>query len=482
MVGIRPKRLMSFYVRFGVQLLIIGLAIGICCGCGTPSAYASATGDSEGLSSLQSATLQRIIDEAEPGSVVVLPEGSYSGAIVIAKELTVQAADNVVLTNTTSSPAVMIKADGVVLQGLRITQEYADEETAAVLVQADDTALTELRIKTQGSGIMLRDANEAAIFNNEVTWYRARDTNGVSSNEARPRGNGIDLYNSRGSRIERNRIANMKDGIYLENSSQLIVEKNRIYSSRYGIHCMYIDESRIVGNIGEYNFTGAMIMGVKNAQISNNSFLKQNRNVYSQGLLLYDVQTSTIERNYVEGNRVGIYIERSSNNELMENSVYRNFIGIQMLGAENNKLHHNDFVANVIEAEATNSKDNELYHNYWDSAQGLDMDDDGISEIAYAINPFYQQMIADKPAFMLFFQSPGMAFLSAMYTANREQWTTDRSPFMHLNVALDETAALSSGDVVKERVLSKETFMLIIACMLLITASLTIIYSGVIKS
>ncbi|WMT43109.1 NosD domain-containing protein [Paenibacillus sp. D2_2] len=435
MVG---NRTMIFYVRIIVQLLIIGLIAGI--SWNMASTYASAAGYEKEPSSTQPLMLQRIIDEAEPGSVVVLSEGSYTGPVVVDKKLTIQAKDNAVLSNNTGNPAITIKADAVVLQGLSIQQDYADVETAAVLVQSDDADLSNLKIKTQGTGIMLRDANAVTIQNNEITWKRVRDGSGSGVGE---KGNGIDLYNSHNNLIQQNRIYNMKDGIYLEKGSQLTVEENHIYSSRYGIHCMYIDDSQIVGNIGEYNYTGAMIMGVKNARISNNSFLKQNRNVYAQGILLYDVQASTVESNIVDGNRVGIYMERSSNNELKENSVYRNYIGIQLLKAEDNKLHHNDFVANVIEAEAVNSKANEIYYNYWDSAQGLDLNEDGISEIAYSINPFYQQIISDKPVFQLFFQSPGMTFLSAMYTENRDQWTTDISPSMHLNVILDHNKALT---------------------------------------
>lgn len=471
MVANRPK---MFFVRISLQLLVIGLVTGI--SWSSDFTYTSAAADSNEQATMEASILQRMINEAEQGSSIVLPEGSYSGYILIDKKLTIRA-DKTVLSSIAADSAVVIKGDGVVIQGLAIKQEHADEETAAVLVQADNVVLMDLNIKTQGFGIMLRDANEATILNNEIAWKKIKNANSSISGH---KGNGIDLYNSYSNRIEQNRIYNMKDGIYLEKGSQLSIKENRIYSSRYGIHCMYIDESQIVGNIGEYNFTGAMIMGVKDTRISNNSFLKQSWNVYSQGILLYDVQTSTVERNQVDGNRVGIYMERSSNNELKENSVNRNFIGIQMLNAENNKLHYNDFVANVIEAEAVNSKDNDIFHNYWDSAQGLDLNDDGISEIAYSINPFYQQLISDKPAFQLFFQSPGMAFLSSMYEGNRDQWTTDSSPFMHLNVAGDHTSTLS--DMEGEHVLSEKTFMLIIACMLLATASLIIIYTGGSKS
>ncbi|MNJ51759.1 Periplasmic copper-binding protein (NosD) [compost metagenome] len=222
-------------------------------------------------------------------------------------------------------------------------------------------------------------------------------------------------------------------------------------------------------------------MGVRNVQVTDNSFAKQSQNVNSQGILLFDVQNSAIERNFVEGNRVGIYIELSKDNQVKENSVIRNFIGIQFKQAEGNRIEGNDFISNVIEAEATDSRENEMKGNYWDSAQGLDMDNDGISDIPYAINPFYQELVAKTPAFQLFFQSPGMTFLSEMITDEEKSWAMDSAPQMKLNAA-SAMLPLPSDDAEAKTVISDQTFILIIATMLLATAIITILYSGVSKS
>ncbi|GJM73518.1 hypothetical protein HMSSN036_57340 [Paenibacillus macerans] len=153
-----------------------------------------------------------------------------------------------------------------------------------------------------------------------------------------------------------------------------------------------------------------MIMGVRDVLVSDNSFAKQSGNVNAQGILLYDVQTSLVEKNVVDGNRVGLYFEQSSRNEIRNNSIYRNFVGIQFVDAENNLIHENDFVANVIEAEATDSQINQVERNFWDSSRVLDLNNDGISEIAYSINPFYRELTAKDSAFQLFFSRPGSAF------------------------------------------------------------------------
>lgn len=416
--------------------------------------------------------LQQIIDEAQPGDTLELADGNYQGPVVIDKVLHIQGSDKVLLTNATPEAAIMIQADGVVLEGVSIRQNYVSE-SAAIVVTADEVVLKDLNIQTKGFGILLRNAERGTVFHNSISWLRTKNS------KTGERGNGIDLYNSHNNTIEQNKIQNMRDGIYLENSRQLKILNNQLMGSRYGIHCMYIDGSEIIGNLGEYNITGAMVMGVRDVLLSNNSFLKQSKNVNAQGLLLYDVQNSVIEKNVVEGNRVGIYIESSQKNQLRKNSILRNFIGIQFVHAENNKIHDNDFVSNVIEAEAIDSDANEIERNYWDSAQGLDLNKDGISEIPYAINPFYQELISRTPAYQLFFQSPGMTFLSSMYTNNQESWTKDSSPLMKMSIGSISKPPSSSAE---KGYISETTFMLLITSTLLITSVAIIFYSGVSKS
>lgn len=411
-------------------------------------------------------SLQEIVEKAAPGETIVLSEGTYAGPVRMDKKLTILAQGQVVLVNEQPDPAMSIHADGVVVEGIRIIQKQGGEESTAVFVQANSVALKELEIRTRGYGIQLRNAHNGVLEGNYITWDRGQGSSSLSE-----KGNGIDLYQSSNSVIKQNVIVSMRDGIYLDNSKDLSIVNNRISSSRYGIHCMYIDGTEIVGNVGEYNITGAMIMGVREVLVSGNTFAKQRSNVNSQGILLYDVSESIVERNALEGNRVGIYLERSSHNELRYNSIYRNFVGMQFLSAQSNVVGYNDFIGNVIEAEAIESQSNQLQHNFWDMAALLDMNDDGVSELTYAINPFYRNLISDTPAFQLFFQSPGIHFLSSMAEEDRQGWTADDSPSMKLNMARMELDGQQENDDLPEG-----TFLWIVASMLLLISGLTIIY------
>lgn len=410
--------------------------------------------------------LQPIIDRSAPGDIIDLASGRYSGPVTIDKNITIQGDPTVIVVNEKTTSTITIQSDGVKLSGFTI-EHNANEQTAAIQVEGEKSEITDLHIQTQGYGMIIRNSIHATIQRNHITWV------GSDSATSSQKGNGIDLYNSHDSYIEGNEITGMRDGIYLENSRKSIVQHNRLLHTRYGIHCMYIDGSSVMDNTGEENMTGAMIMGVKNTVISGNSFRKQSTNVHSQGILLYDVHQSSIHNNVVEGNRVGMNIAESSGNEIRGNAVLRNFVGIQLVLAEANEFTRNQMVSNVIEASALDSPNNVLMENYWDSFQGLDLNRDGISEISYAINPFYEQLVSRNSAYQLFFQSPGMVFLSELFTEGREQWTTDDSPRMSMDTGSDLNMSVERA--------TGSNVVWMLGLILLGIATFIIIYMGVLR-
>lgn len=368
--------------------------------------------------------LQPIIDRMAEGEALRLTDQTYQGPVTIQKAVSIEGTGGAKLLNDTSKSAVTVEADGARLQGFQITHN-GNGDAAAVEIRADRVNVSQLAIRTNGYGILLRDANHAVLNDNDISWFEA------DSGHPENKGNGIDLYSSNHNLILDNRIAYMKDAIYLEKGRNETVKGNRVSHSRYGIHLMYIDDSQVTDNTGDYNFTGAMVMVVSNATVSDNSFRRQSGNVNSQGILLYDVRKSRIERNALEGNRVGVYMENAAENRISDNDFIRNFIGIQMIRSKANMIRHNVFAANVIEASEQVSGSNRLTGNYWDSFQGLDLTNDGISEMPYSIRPFYQNVIARNSAYQLFFQSPGMNFLSDMF-AGGDQAAKDVAPLMNM--------------------------------------------------
>jgi nitrous oxidase accessory protein len=386
------------------------------------------------------AALQERIDQAESGGTVVIPSGTYAGPIVISKPLVLKAKNGgkVTLINTSGKPAVTISADDVAVADITIVDKTAKEEPA-VLIKGNRVLLDSLHIVTSSHGVMMRDAHDGEVKDSVIEWGRE----GITSFSEK--GNGIDLYNAHRVRLLGNTIKRVHDGIYLENSDDTVISRNRIERSRYGVHCMYTKGTVIRDNTGTMNITGAMIMAVQNVELSGNTFTKQSENVNSQGILLYDAHETRVDGNAVTGNRVGLYIEQSANNLVENNALAHNFIGIQLIESTQNTIAGNRFVGNVTDALALGSADNKLAGNYWDAFSGIDADGDGRSDIRYQINPFFQGLIEKRPAFQIFFQTPGIAFLEGLYEANAGEWTSDEAPLMKPPAALRQEDWSQSG-------------------------------------
>lgn len=398
--------------------------LAVCTAC-LPGAWGHADSAAASPPEIGAASLQKRLDAAKPGEAVTLPPGQYAEAIVISKRLVVQA-EGVTLTGSGGdAPVVKLAAEGAELHGMAVEKDAAGE-APAVLISADRVVVDGLRIKSRSYGIQLRKSSGSTIRGSVVA--PTDDLKGKSARQTER--NGIDLFQSNGNLIQENRVTGMFDGIYMESSHDNTVLSNEIDHSRYGIHCMYTNGTIMRSNSGEFNVTGIMAMIVKGAEVADNVFTRQKGSVNSQGMLFFDVQNTRVAGNELTGNRVGLYIEMSRNNVWEDNDVSYNFVGIQLLDSQSNRLENNRFVSNVIETQADGSKDNELLHNYWDAFQGLDPSGDGISDIPYVMNPFFQRLTKGIPAYQIFFQSPGMRFLESLFTADAKQWTQDREPRM----------------------------------------------------
>ncbi|PLT47017.1 Nitrous oxide reductase maturation protein NosD [Paenibacillus pasadenensis] len=392
----------------------------------------------------EAGALQKLIDEAPHGSTVVLPAGDYDGELVVDKPLVVQGEGVTLHSGVADTPAVAVRADFASISGLSIVKDSGGE-AAAVLVEGDGVRVEGLRIVTRTIGIQLQESDGTVIRNNAVEATPELLGRSARASERR---NGIDLYRSHGNTIENNRVSSMFDGIYLEGSNNTAVRGNVVDFSRYGVHLMYTKNTDVEGNRGSHNVTGIMAMVSRGGTIAGNAFKLQKGSVNSQGMLFYEVEDMQVTGNELVGNRVGLYIERSANNVWTGNDVSYNFVGIQLLDSADNELAGNRFVSNVIETMADGSAGNRIEGNYWDAFQGLDPNGDGKSDLAYPMNPFFQRLTKDTPAFQLFFQSPGMKFLEGLMAADSADWTRDRAPLMKQPVlagAADSAAPAAGG-------------------------------------
>lgn len=397
--------------------------------------------------------LQSLIDNTLPGETLSLAPGTYAGPVQIQKSITITTNGSVYLRSDSDDiePIIAIHASHVKLSGLHIVDERRLPLSAVITIEGDHNELKQLKIQTRGSGIQLSNADFNTLQQLTIEGL-LKDTMDYGSHDDRParKGNGIDLSQSSNNELTNNVISNMFDGIYVENSDANLIHSNEVTHSRYGYHLMFSDDNMLTQNRGTHNVTGAMVMGVKRTTVSENVFIKQTESVSAQGLLLFDSYQTVVEHNQIQGNRVGIYVESASDNQINDNEVSRNFIGLQLLDAEGNTFHNNTFVANVIQAQASHSANNAVRANYWDDAQSIDLTGAGYSAIPYRVNPFFLTLTEATPPFQVFFGSPGMQFFEDLFYYPTEAWLQDDEPLMKPNVSLsngdeDEPHEYNSG-------------------------------------
>lgn len=429
--------------RAAVLLLIAAVLLGTAAGMGTAAEARAEAAKTAGGSPEADKKLQRLLDEAAPGSPVVIPEGTYRGPIVLRQPLRLTAGGQVELVNGEEGPVLSVETDGASVSGILITDQRDDPDTVAVQVAGSDNELSKLTIRSMGYGVRLEGADRNTIRELTVEGLTLPGVNRAQESEPSERGNGIDLLESDGNVMTGNRITNMFDGIYVEKGDANRIEGNTVTHSRYGYHLMFSTNTTVKGNTGSRNVTGAMIMSDSGTVVSENDFAKQSENATAQGILLFDVKGAMVENNLVEGNRLGLYAQGISGNTIRHNRFLRNFVGIQMMGAENNRLEGNEFMANVVQAQAEAGKNNRIALNYWDDHDGLDLQGDGVSDLAYRANPFFLTLTEDRPAYQLFFGTPGLALLEGLFGTGEEETFTDGAPWMEPQ--LEETKAGAEG-------------------------------------
>lgn len=432
-------------------------------------------------------SLQELLERAQPGDTVVIPAGVYKGPIRVTKPITLETEGEVRLIAAGEEAVLTVQSDGATVRGLTIVDERSNASAASLVVEGSGNLLEHIEIHTLGTGVRLQNANSNTLQHMRVFGLvpeeaanaasgggnghnHAAKASRTATTSALQKKNGMELFDSQHNRILANQIVNVLDGVYLENSNRNHIENNQVVRSRYGYHLMGTSATTLLANTGSENVAGAMVMTSTDAVVRQNHFSKQLENPHSLGILLFAVSGSTVEANRVEGNRVGIYVEKAKGNRLTENELIHNFIGLQVKEADDNLFTANLFVSNVIQAQAQDSTANRFVGNYWDDLQGLDLDGDGSSNLPYEMNPFFLALTSAVPPYQLFFQAPGYVFLEGLFASDADAAVRDEAPLMQPpHQARAEAASGMSGRPIG----------LVLLSTLLLTGSCLIIYKGV---
>lgn len=389
---------------------------------GTP-ADTSPAGPARGPGSRQPSTLwagagrtypapAAALEAAEPGDTIRVAPGTYVGALVVDRPVVLIGEAGAVLDGGGAGTVVTVAADSVEVRGFRIRNggRSLDRDEAAIkLVHCTGCRVVDNTIERSLHGIYLLESHGATVAGNTIHGNEALV-------EAR-RGNGIHLFNANGNRIESNVIRASRDGIYFSFASHNEVTGNDVARVRYGLHYMYSDDNRFTRNRFTRNAAGAAIMFSKRIVLRDNLFA-DHVGYRAYGILLQTSTRITAERNRIEGNLVGVFLDNSMHNLFRENAILGNGTGIDLLSsAEANTFTENAIVQNRTAVRKAAGGGRNVWAvdgrgNYWGDRSVFDLDGDGIGDRPYRAGDPFASLAALRPVLEIFAGTPAARALS----------------------------------------------------------------------
>ncbi|HEX4954693.1 MAG TPA: nitrous oxide reductase family maturation protein NosD [Thermoanaerobaculia bacterium] len=353
--------------------------------------------------------LQSRLDAALPGETIVVEAGTYPGDLLIEKPLHLVGRDRPLLLGSGHGSVVRVRAAGVTIEGFDLDGRGGGDlgrDASGIHVAAEGASIRRCNIRGSLFGVYLREAHGAAVEGSVIE--------GIPGKEAGEKGSGIHVWNTRGFRLEDNRISDTRDGLYVQSSSHGVVRGNVARDLRYGLHYMFSDDNLFEDNRFENGAAGTALMYSKRIVFRRNQLVR-NRGFASVGLLLKACDEVVAEDNLIADNARGLFLEGSYRNVFRGNVVASSDTAIVLYDScGENRFEGNTFVANLSPLTLVGRRTDTVFAgNYWSDHLEPDLDGDGISDRPYRLSNVFDHFRGNLTAADLMAQGPGARALAA---------------------------------------------------------------------
>jgi nitrous oxidase accessory protein len=383
----------------------------------------------------QYATPAAALAAAQPGDTIRVRAGRYPGLLVVERSVTLIGEPGAVLDGERRGTVITVRAESVTIAALEVrgSGRSLDRDEAAVkLDHCRGCRVLDVTITDPLHGIYLLASRGVELSRNRIT--------GAADLVESSRGNGIHLFNSSGNRLTENVIRGTRDGIYFSFAGGNVVTGNDVEQVRYGLHYMYSDDNRFEGNVFRRNAAGAAIMFSKRIVFRGNVFA-EHVGYRAYGILLQTAEKVTAERNRIEGNLTGLFLDGATDDVFRDNIIRGNGIGVDVLAS----AEGNSFAGNVITDNRTavrkvlgtgeNRWSENGRGNYWGDAEVFDLDGDGIGDRPYRAGDAFASLAAARPALDVF---------SGTLAARALSWAEDAFPVFDVQ-RVEDSAPLATA-------------------------------------
>lgn len=378
------------------------------------------------------------------GDTIRVTRGRHAGPVVIDRRITLIGDPGAAIDGGRRGTVITVRADSVVIESLAVAgsgRSLDRDEAAIKLERCTGCRVSHVVITDPLHGIYLLESHGVTLEGNTIT--------GAADLLESVRGNGIHLFSSTANRIVSNRIRGTRDGIYFSFASGNDVAGNDVAEVRYGLHYMYSNDNAFDRNRFMRNAAGAAIMFSKRIAFRDNTF-SQHVGYRAYGILLQTAEDVTAERNRIQGNLTGLFLDGAVRNVFRGNFITGNGIGIDvMASAEENLFTGNVVVDNRVAVRKVlghgiNAWDDGRRGNYWRDPAVYDLDGDGIGDRTFRVGDTFTTLAAQRPALELFggtLAARALAWAEEAFPVFEVPRVEDRRP-----LAVHPAARAAAGD------------------------------------
>jgi len=347
-------------------------------------------------------SLQSLVDQAAPGSVLIVPAGTYPGDLFLDRPLTLRAQGNVILVGSGHGSVVRVRAGHVTIEGFTIDGQAGGDlgrDSSGIHVTGPDATIRRCHITNSLFGIYLRESDRTVVEDSRIDGIPGRDPG--------EKGSGIHLWNSHAFRLERNVIHDARDGFYVQSSTGGVIRGNVVSDIRYGLHYMFSDDNLFEDNVFENGAAGAALMYSKRIVFRRNQFIR-NRGFASVGLLLKACDDVLAEDNLLADNARGLFMEGSSRNILRRNVIAGSDAAVVLYDSvSQNRFESNSFVSNRTPLLLVGMRTDTIFTgNYYTSNLEPDLNGDGASDRAFTLGSVFDHFRGNVIAADLLVDTP----------------------------------------------------------------------------
>jgi nitrous oxidase accessory protein len=356
----------------------------------------------------QFARIRDAIAAAGAGDTITVHGGVYrEGNLVIDKPVTLVGLDRPRLDGEKRHEVITVAAEHVTVRGFD-------------LVDSGTSSLRDL------AGIKVANVSHATIEDNRILGcsfgiYFSKARDGVARrNEIRgapvaeqENGNGIHAWSSERLEVTGNEVHRHRDGIYLEFVTDSQIARNRVSEClRYALHFMSAHRNVYRENEFLRNGAGVAVMYSREVQMDSNRF-GHSWGSAAYGLLLKDISDSRITGNIFEYNSIAVTIQSSSRMVFERNQFRENGWALQVESSSTENVYSkNNFIGNSFDLTSNGDLNlNRFEDNYWDRAEIYDLNRDGVGDVPYRPLSLFAKLVDRVPAALLLLRSPLVHFL-----------------------------------------------------------------------